>query len=164
MVTWRETQTTDAAAHALLTEYFTSRELGFTGGTYKTTFPDSAQFVPPRGVFLVAEAEDLAGEPADVGCGGIRRIDSGDDVVRYEVKHLWLQPHTRGRGFGRALLAELERRAREFGATELVLDTNASLEAAGGLYRSAGFVNVEPYNDNPNATDWYTKTLTPLVE
>jgi ribosomal protein S18 acetylase RimI-like enzyme len=159
MVTWRETQTTDAAAHALLTEYFTSRELGFTGGTYTTTFPDPTQFVPPRGVFLVAEAEDLAGEPADVGCGGIRRIDADGDAIRYEVKHLWLQPHTRGLGFGRALLVELERRARGFGATELVLDTNASLEAAGGLYRSQGFVNVEPYNDNPNATDWYAKAL-----
>ena len=160
MVTWRETQTTDAAAHALLTEYFTSRELGFTGGTYTTTFPDPDRFVPPRGVFLVVEGEDLAGEPADVGCGGIRRIDDGaDGAVRYEVKHLWLQPHTRGLGYGRALLAELERRAREFGASELVLDTNNSLEAAGGLYRSAGFVNVEPYNDNPNATDWYAKSL-----
>ena len=160
MVTWRETQTTDDAANALLTEYFTSRELGFTGGTYKTTFPDPAQFVPPRGVFIVADGEDLAGEPADVGCGGIRRIDDGPDgEIRYEVKHLWLQPHTRGLGYGRALLTELERRAREFGATELVLDTNSSLEAAGGLYRSAGFVNVEPYNDNPNATDWYAKAL-----
>jgi len=163
MVTWRETQTTDAAANALLTEYFTSRALGFTGGTYTTTFPDAAQFVPPRGVFLVVEGEDLAGEPADVGCGGIRRLDDGPaGEVRFEVKHLWLQPHTRGLGYGRALLAELERRARQFGATELVLDTNASLEAAGGLYRSAGFVNVEPYNDNPNATDWFAKTLTPV--
>ena len=163
MVTWRETQTTDAAPHALLSEYFTSRELGFTGGTYTTTFPDPDRFVPPAGVFLVVEGEDLAGEPADVGCGGIRRIDDGaDGAIRYEVKHLWLQPHTRGLGYGRALLAELERRAREFGATELVLDTNASLEAAGGLYRSAGFVNVEPYNDNPNATDWYAKRLVPV--
>jgi len=160
MVTWRETQTTDDAANALLTEYFTSRELGFSGGTYTTTFPDPDRFVPPRGVFLVVEGEDLAGEPADVGCGGIRRIEDGPDgAVRYEVKHLWLQPHTRGLGHGRALLAELERRAREFGATELVLDTNNSLEAAGGLYRATGFVNVEPYNDNPNATDWYAKRL-----
>jgi len=162
MVTWRETKTTDAAAHALLREYFTSRELGFTGGTYTTTFPKPEQFVPPAGVFLVVEGTDLAGEPADVGCGGIRRIDGEGETVRYEVKHLWLQPHTRGLGYGRALLAELERRAREFGATELVLDTNASLEAAGGLYRSTGFVNVAPYNDNPNATDWYAKRLLPV--
>ena len=161
MATWRETATTDDAAHALLTEYFHSRELGFTGAQgYRTTFPDPQQFVPPRGVFLVVEGEDLAGEAADVGCGGIRRIgDAADGAVRYEVKHLWLQPHTRGLGLGRALLAELERRAREFGADELVLDTNASLEAAGGLYRSSGFESVEPFNDNPNATNWYAKRL-----
>ena len=107
------------------------------------------------------EGEDLAGEPADVGCGGIRRIEDGPDgAVRYEVKHLWLQPHTRGLGHGRALLAELERRALLLGAIELVLDTNASLEAAGGLYRSSGYVDVEPYNDNPNANVWLRKFVT----
>ena len=47
----------------------------------------------------------------------------------------------------------------EFGAEELVLDTNASLEAAGGLYRSSGYVDIEPYNDNPNATNWYGKRV-----
>jgi ribosomal protein S18 acetylase RimI-like enzyme len=163
MATWRDTETTDAAAVALLTEYFHSRELGFTGSQgYATTFPTAAQFEPPRGVFLVLEGEDLAGEAADVGCGGIRRIDDAPGgAVRFEVKHLWLQPHVRRLGLGRALLAELERRALEFGAEELVLDTNASLEAAGGLYRSMGFESVEPYNDNPNATNWYAKRLVP---
>jgi GNAT superfamily N-acetyltransferase len=62
-------------------------------------------------------------------------------------------------GLGKALLAELERRAREFGATEVVLDTNAALVEAGGLYRSAGYAEVEPYNDNPNATHWFRKEL-----
>jgi GNAT superfamily N-acetyltransferase len=80
------------------------------------------------------------------------------------VKHLYLTPHARGRGLGSALLAELERRARELGAATLVLDTNRSLLAAGGLYRSAGFVPVPPYNDNPNATDWYAKRLSPATE
>ena len=162
MVTWRESRTTDDSAHALLTEYFTSRELGFAAsqGSYTVTYPKPEQFVAPNGVFLIVEGEDLAGEPSDVGCGGIRRIENSDDGdVRFEVKHLWLQPHTRGLGFGRALLAELESRARGFGATQLVLDTNSSLEAAGGLYRSFGFVSVEPYNDNPNATDWFAKPL-----
>jgi ribosomal protein S18 acetylase RimI-like enzyme len=162
MVSWRENKTTDAAASELLDEYFASRAQGFSPehGTYRVTRPDPEQFVPPRGVFLIVEGENLAGEPADVGCGGIRRIDDGPEgAVRYEVKHLWLRPHVRGLGYGRALLTELERRARGFGATELVLDTNSSLEAAGGLYRSAGFTTIEPYNDNPNATDWYAKAL-----
>jgi ribosomal protein S18 acetylase RimI-like enzyme len=65
----------------------------------------------------------------------------------------------RGRGAGRRLLEELERRAVRYGAEDLVLDTNASLEAAGGLYRSSGFTEIEPYNANPNATHWYGKRV-----
>ncbi len=57
------------------------------------------------------------------------------------------------------MLDDLERRAREFGATELVLDTHHTLEAAGGLYATSGFTAIEPYNENPNATRWYGKRL-----
>ncbi|PRY69703.1 ribosomal protein S18 acetylase RimI-like enzyme [Glaciihabitans tibetensis] len=165
MVSFREVSVLDDSAQALLAEYFSARTLSFPGdqGTYKTTLPDAREFVPPRGVFLVVEGEDLAGDASDVGCGGIRKLDDPANAagarVRYEVKHLWLQPHTRGLGLGRALLAELERSARALGATELVLDTNASLEAAGGLYRSSGFTEIEPYNSNPNATTWLGKLL-----
>ena len=142
-------------AEAMLTGYFASRELGFVGGTYRIVRPDPARFEPPAGVFL------LVRDDADsvVGCGGVRRIDDADDLIRYEVKHLWLREETRGRGWGRALLAELEARATAFGARILVLDTNDSLTAAGALYRSAGFASVPPYNDNVNATTWYAKTL-----
>lgn len=147
---------TDASAHALLAEYFAYRAQTFPNPAgYVTALPSPEQFVRPGGVFLVAE---LGG--AGVGCGGIRSlgpVPSGG--LRFEVKHLWLQPGVQGRGLGRALLAELERQAVELGATELVLDTNASLEAAGGLYRSSGYVDVPPYNDNPNATNWYRKEL-----
>jgi ribosomal protein S18 acetylase RimI-like enzyme len=153
----------DAAAHALLAEYFEARALTFpeAQGKYTPKFPDPADFVPPRGVFLVVEDVDLADEPADVGCGGIRHIpDAPDGRRRYEIKHLWLKPYLRGRGFGRLLLGELERRAiDDFGAQEIVLDTNASLEAAGNLYRTSGYVEVEPYNDNPNATHWFGKVI-----
>jgi GNAT superfamily N-acetyltransferase len=162
MVSFRETPVDDPSAHALLEEYFTARAETFppSMGRYSTTFPDPAQFVPPNGVFLVLEDVDLADEPADVGCGGIRRIDpSPSSLARVEIKHLFLQPHVRGQGFGRLLLTELEGRAVDFGAEEIVLDTNASLAAAGGLYRSSGYVDIEPYNENPNATHWYAKTL-----
>jgi ribosomal protein S18 acetylase RimI-like enzyme len=94
-----------------------------------------------------------------MGCGGIRLISDGVNGRRYEVKHLYLRPETRGRGWGRLLLEDLERRAIAFGAKELVLDTHHSLEAAGGLYASSGFVQVAPYNDNPNASRWYAKSL-----
>ncbi len=86
-------------------------------------------------------------------------VDSESARRRFEVKHLYLRPFTRGRGLGRALLTELEANARGFGADELLLDTNSSLTAAGGLYRSSGFVEIPAYNDNPNATNWYSKRL-----
>jgi ribosomal protein S18 acetylase RimI-like enzyme len=159
---------TDVGALSLLTQYFSDRESSFPSaqGTYRTTFPSPEQFVPPRGVFLLVSGTAEDGMPSDgssvsfVGCGGIRRIDdSADAAVRYEIKHLFLQPEARGRGWGRALLDELERRAKEFGADEVVLDTNSSLEAAGLLYTRSGYDDVPPYNDNPNATNWYRKRL-----
>ncbi|RUQ86516.1 N-acetyltransferase [Labedella gwakjiensis] len=151
VVAFIERATDDPIAHALLTEYFTSRELGFTGGTYRIVHPDPARFTPPAGVFLVVEDDE--GRP--VGCGGIRSLDP----TRFEVKHLFLRPETRGRGWGGSLLRELERRAADLGAVDIVLDTNSSLASAAALYRSAGYEDVEPYNDNPNATNWYRKVL-----
>lgn len=161
MTSWREVRTDEDAALGLLTEYFSSRAESFptSQGEYNAVYPEPAQFVAPHGVFLVVEGEGLDGEAADVGCGGIRRVDIGTDDLVFELKHLWLQPHVRGLGLGRALLTELEHRTRAFGGARLVLDTNQSLVAAGALYRSAGFVEIPPYNDNPNATHWFEKSL-----
>lgn len=144
-------------AQELLAEYFRSRERGFAhqNVVYTTTFPDPAAFVPPAGVFVVVRGDE--GEP--VGCGGIRRLADGESGVRYEVKHLYLRPTTRGRGWGRLLLDGLEEHARALGAAELVLDTHHSLTAAGSLYATSGYVETEPYNDNPNASRWYRKAL-----
>jgi Acetyltransferases len=165
VTSYREVPVTDAAAVRLLTAYFSERASTFpqAQGAYRTTFPAAEQFVPPAGVFLLVV--DDAGEA--VGCGGIRRLSAGDEAdaesgSRYEIKHLWVSPLTRGTGAGRALLAELERRAMAFGAADAVLDTNESLVAAGSLYRSAGYVSIAPYNDNPNATHWYRKRLRPI--
>lgn len=147
---------TDATPQRLLTEYFQERARTFpqAQGSYRTAFPDAAQFVPPQGAFLLV----LDDGGAAIGCGGIRRLH-GTPHTRYEVKHLWLNPRTRGTGLGRQLLTELERRAATFGAAEVVLDTNDSLAAAGGLYRSSGYESVVAYNANPNATHWYRKSL-----
>lgn len=157
MPTFSTVSVTDAAPHALLTEYFAFRASTFPGpGRYRTTFPSAIDFEPPRGVFLVVNHQLVEGtENSGLGCGGVRRLE----LTRFEVKHLWVRPAARGRGIGRALLAELERRSSELGAQEIVLDTNESLAAAGGLYRSAGYRSIAPYNDNPNATTWYLKML-----
>jgi GNAT superfamily N-acetyltransferase len=149
----------EPVAARLLQDYFDSRELGFTThpGGYRVTRPDPADFDPPRGLFLVVT--DDAGEP--VGCGGIRRIAERDGGVCYEVKHVWLEPAARGRGWSRLLMARLEAAAAGHGAAWLVLDTNESLAAAQHLYRTSGYAEVPPYNDNPNATHWFAKPLPP---
>jgi GNAT superfamily N-acetyltransferase len=164
-VRFAEVPVSDPIAQRLLAEYFSGREETFPSaqGTYRTSFPVPEQFVPPRGQFLLVLSGGGDG-PVDpesaVGCGGIRRIaDTAAGEPRFEVKHLFLRPVARGRGVGKLLLRELESRAASFGAEVIVLDTNASLEAAGGLYRSSGYVDALPFNDNPNATNWYEKRL-----
>ena len=146
----------DPRSRALLTAYFEMRGEAFPEGqTYRPVFPVASVFTPPAGV--VGGVVDDEGR--DVGCGGIRRIDDGPLGIRYEVKHLYVDPATRGRGWGRLLVEGLEERARGWDAAELVLDTHHTLEAAGGLYARSGFTAIEPYNDNPNATRWYGKQL-----
>ncbi len=145
----------DPRAHALLEEYFQMRAQTFpVGQTYQPTFPVREAFEPPAGIFLVAVNEGL-----DVGCAGIRRLPDTSEGGRYELKHLYLRPETRGRGWGRHLVAALVEQAREWDAYDLVLDTHHTLTAAGALYASQGFAETERYNDNPNATRWYRKVL-----
>jgi GNAT superfamily N-acetyltransferase len=152
MPVYRPASPADDDAHELLSEYFAMRAQTFPEhlGEYRTVFPDPEKFVPPAGIFFVVD-DDLG----PVGCGGVRMLTP----VRAEIKHLYLRDRARGKGWGRELLAELEARAVGLGAREIVLDTNASLEAAQGLYRSSGYDDVEPYNDNPNATNWFAKRL-----
>lgn len=146
----------DPRATALLTAYFAMRGETFPAGqTYRPVFPAASVFTPPGGIFLVLVDD----EGRDAGCGGIRRIDDGPLGIRYEVKHLYVDPSGRGRGWGRLLLNALEQQAREWDGAELVLDTHHTLEAAGALYARSGFTAIEPYNDNPNATVWLRKAL-----
>lgn len=163
MPRFREMSVSAPRASSLLSEYFAERAATFPAaqGGYRTATPVDATFAPPAGVFVVLEeGDDASAEAPALACGGVRRLDTAPGApVRYEVKHLFVSPSARGRGLGRTVLHELERRARRFGADEVVLDTNDSLEAAGGLYRSAGYTAITPYNDNPNATAWYGKPL-----
>ena len=41
----------------------------------------------------------------------------------------------------------------------MLLDTNAVLIEARALYAKHGFEAIEPYNDNPDATHFFCKTL-----
>ncbi|HKG66053.1 MAG TPA: GNAT family N-acetyltransferase, partial [Solirubrobacteraceae bacterium] len=105
---------------------------------------------PPRGLLLLAR---LDGEP--VGCGVLWHHGGG--VA--DAKRMWVAPPARGLGLGRRLLAELERHARAAGVRTLRLDTNRALTEALALYRSAGFQEIERFNDEPHAHHWFAKSL-----
>ena len=151
------TPSDDPVAAALLGDYFESRELGFTThpGGYKVVHPDPAWFVPPQGLFLLVIDDDGTA----VGTGGIRSIPDRDGERTMEVKHVWLEPPARGRGWSKLLMAELERAAVVAGAKWLVLDTNESLTVAQALYRGLGYAEVPRYNENPNATHFFAKRV-----
>jgi len=172
MPRFRAVPVSSPAAAELLEAYFAERRETFPSGkgSYRTASPSDATFTPPAGSFLVVEDDDAvdddgAAEPGTahaLACGGVRRIDpTGEGLVRYEVKHVYVRPEARGRGLGRLLMAELEEVAADLGADLVVLDTNESLLAAGALYRATGYREVEPYNDNPNATTWFAKPVAP---
>ena len=72
---------------------------------------------------------------------------------------MWVAASARGLGVGRRLLDELEQHARRRDVPAIRLDTNRSLVEAINLYRSAGFVEVEPFNDEHYAHHWFEKQL-----
>jgi ribosomal protein S18 acetylase RimI-like enzyme len=58
---------------------------------------------------------------------------------RAEVKRMRVHPRAQGRGYGGAILAELERAGAELGFAELHLETTTGQVAAQALYRSRGY-------------------------
>lgn len=101
--------------------------------------------VPPMGRTFVASD----GNGDRLGMVFLRR--SGPEGM--EIKRLFVRPEARGTGAGRALVDAAIKEARSAGARTLRLDTTRNLEAAIGLYRSAGFDFCEPYPESDHFGD-----------
>jgi DNA-binding MarR family transcriptional regulator/predicted N-acetyltransferase YhbS len=134
-----------------LEQYFAELRARFEGGfdPSRSLHPTTAEFVAPEGAWLVAR---LRGRP--VACGALRFHGDAADL-----KRMWVARDARGLGLGRRLLAELERQAREGGAAVVRLETNRALREALALYRSAGYVEVAPFNAEAYAHHWFEKPL-----
>ena len=111
---------------------------------------DPAEVTPPAGVLLLARLHDRP-----VGSASLR-LHPGEPA---EIKRMWVAAEARGLGVGRRLLTELETRAAAAGADVVHLDTNAALVEAIAMYRSGGYREVAPFNDEPYADLWFEKDL-----
>jgi len=70
-----------------------------------------------------------------------------------------LPPAARGLGHSRRLLEQLEACARASDTRVARIETNAVLTEALALYRSARWVDVPAFNDEPIADRWFEKAL-----
>jgi DNA-binding MarR family transcriptional regulator len=113
-----------------------------------TAEPDELR--PPRGEMVVAYLRGAA-----VGCGALKC--TAPQTI--DIKRMWLHDSARGLGLGRRLLHELEERAARLGAHTTRLETSDLLHEAVALYRSAGYDEVPPFNDEPFARHWFAKRL-----
>ncbi|MDQ1521896.1 MAG: hypothetical protein QOI55_2969 [Actinomycetota bacterium] len=139
-------------ATVCLREYFDELDRRFdTGFDPASSLPaDLDDLRPPNGLFVVATQR---GEP--IGCGALKFHRDAPT----ELKRMWVADAARGSGVGRRLLRELEQHAAANGSRVVRLETNGSLTEAINLYRSAGYREVEPFNDEPYAHHWFEKNL-----
>lgn len=105
---------------------------------------------PPGGTFVVGFEDGVA-----VCCGGLKQLPDG----ACEVKKMYVAEAARGRGVARALLVELERRARDLGYEVARLDTGPRQTRAQRMYERAGYVPIENFNANPVASYFGEKRL-----
>jgi DNA-binding MarR family transcriptional regulator/GNAT superfamily N-acetyltransferase len=139
-------------AQHCLREYFLELDQRFeTGFDPHLSIPaDAVELRPPAGVLLVAS---LHSDP--VGCGALKFHGTRPT----EIKRMWVAESARGLGIGRRLLAALEARAARSRSQVVRLETNRTLTEAVAMYRAAGYVEVEPFNDEPYAHHWFEKRL-----
>ena len=85
------------------------------------------------------------GEPA--ACGGVQFFANHDnpDESYGELKRMYVRDEFRGRGFGKQLLAHLERLAVDKGVTTMRLETGTRQPEAVGLYESSGYHRIPPF-------------------
>ncbi len=96
------------------------------------------RYAPPSGRILLAKYDD-----AFVGCVALRQI--GDGIC--EMKRLFVQSPSRGKGVGKALAQGIIEEARRIGYKRMRLDT--AFEPALSLYKSLGFREIPPYQYVP---------------
>ncbi|MET0316000.1 MAG: GNAT family N-acetyltransferase [Rhodococcus fascians] len=125
---------TDLLAAPLIEELaleYSSRYDTTPGQMYSelTSYP-ADEFEPPGGALVVAIAEGVP-----VAGGAFRQYDA----TTAELKRIWTSASHRKRGYGKLVVAELERIASERGYRRVYLTTGWNQPEAVALYLSTGY-------------------------
>jgi DNA-binding MarR family transcriptional regulator/GNAT superfamily N-acetyltransferase len=133
-------------------QYFAELNARFDAGfdPARSISAGAHELVPPHGLLLLARMRERP-----IGCGALKFHPDAPT----ELKRMWVEPAARGLGLGRRLVAELEQLARAAGSRVVRLETNRALSEAIQLYRSCGYREVQPFNDEPYAHHWFEKDL-----
>lgn len=116
-----------------------SAELGELARVHAACFPDDAWDSSAIARILAMPGTDAHVACYDAGeiCGLLIDQCLGEDA---EILTLGVVPASRRQGIGRALLADLLRRARDAGAARIVLEVAADNAAGLALYHALGFI------------------------
>ncbi|PJI88522.1 bifunctional helix-turn-helix transcriptional regulator/GNAT family N-acetyltransferase [Sphingomonas koreensis] len=152
LIAIEEVDPVSEAARHCLTRYYAELDARFPAGfeVSRSRDPDAKAMIRPRGAFFVAISDGLP-----VGCVALK----GEGESRAEIKRLWVDRGARGLGLAQQLMAAAEDTARALDIDTLRLDTNRALPEAERFYRTAGWTEIERYNDNPYAELFFEKRL-----
>lgn len=90
----------------------------------------------PQSAFFLLSVDGVA-----VGMGGFRRLPFG----QAEIVRIYVDPASRGKGYGAMLMAHLISETKQLGYEFLYLDTGVFMKSAHQLYESFGFVDCDAY-------------------
>ncbi len=110
---------------------------------------DNEMLDDPESYILANDGHILMAELDGKTVGTVALLKETDD--RYELAKMAVTDAAQGRGVGRELGEAAIAKARELGATRLVLESNRRLAPALALYRSLGFVEVPVPKETPYA-------------
>lgn len=111
----------------------------------------SAKYAPPNGRLLCAALDGKI-----IGCVAYQKLNA----ARCEMKRLFVREDCRNFHAGGKLVNAIINSARSDGFKEMVLDTVAPLKSAINLYKKFGFVETQPYYQNPmNDVIYFKKEL-----
>ena len=96
------------------------------------------KYIPPYGrLFVAYQAVEL--------CACVALAPFTKTIC--EIQTLFVRPAFRGQGIGKTLVNHVIVTAQDIGYHHMRLDTLAFMRGAQALYRSLGFVPIEPYLD-----------------